>query len=82
MDCNKKEREKSVLLTDQSLTMTLQASVAVCSHAFILSHQAMPTGHTKGNTLLRGLIDLIKLRKEKKELLTCYSVKEKNKEIK
>jgi hypothetical protein len=62
--------------------MTLQASVAVCSHAFILSHQAMPTGHTKGNTLLRGLIDLIKLRKEKKELLTCYSVKEKNKEIK
>jgi hypothetical protein len=42
----------------------------------------MPTGHTKGNTLLRGLIDLIKLRKEKKELLTCYSVKEKNKEIK
>jgi hypothetical protein len=67
MDCNKKEREKSVLLTDQSLTMTLQASVAVCSHAFILSHQAMPTGHTKGNTLLRGLIDLIKLRKKKKK---------------
>jgi len=76
MDCNKRERErgrereKSDLLTDQSLTMTLQASVAVCSHAFILSHQAMPTGHTKGNTLRRGLINLIKLRKRKeKELL-------------